>query len=380
MTTAKILLSAVLMGVFFISSCSTDKDDSTDEIDTSSASNTGWLARAEVPNNEFKPTKIEMVVNNLVLELNKHEQNNTMKLSFIPKDLAGYFSTTIEGANDAFSELGVINTVIAPSTGMDEILATQKQMEYIVDHTENGYHGIGLASMAVDLVPAINAAVDAGISFVTFDSDESTSKRHFYVGTINSEAGKTAAHSILNLIEPITGTVIILGTDDEGWTGGYNRTHEARKVLEAAGNSVSVIHTDWLDQNKNEAALLTAMQTASPNAVGCLGVFVNAYLCATAAKKAGIIDAIEIAAFDFDPTTLALMQTGEIQLTHVQRQYYMGYLIPYILYAADTLGIEPTKQLISDVMVDNFRIDTGLDIIPANKLEDYNNFLNSLGL
>lgn len=30
--------------------------------------------------------------------------------------------------------------------------------------------------------------------------------------------------------------------------------------------------------------------------------------------------------FDFEPATLAYMDGGYIQVTHVQRQYYVGYL------------------------------------------------------
>ena len=218
------------------------------------------------------------------------------------------------------------------------------------------------------------------MTVITFDSDEPTSKRQLYVGTINTESGKTAGNSMLGLLSDKTaGTVVILGYDSTDWIDGYDRTHEARKVLENAGFTVVIQHTDWGDQDANEAGILDKLSSASPAAVGCPGVFSNSYLCATAADAGGLTGQIKIAAFDFEPTTLELMAEGKIQVTHVQRQYYMGYIVPYLLYAANVPGLEPTKTLIAPIMLDSSRIDTGLDVVAADGVNAYNQFLDSLG-
>ncbi len=74
------------------------------------------------------------------------------------------------------------------------------------------------------------------------------------------------------------------------------------------------------------------------------------------------------------------MQSGLIQVTHAQRQYYMGYLTPYILYGINALGASEMKKLISSHLVDEHRLDTGLDVVAADKLEDYYSFLDKLGI
>ena len=367
--------------LIFIAACSSDDSKETkNNPDDSDNTETAWLVRENLSDNDFKPADIEAAVNDLVDALNAHDQDSTMKLGVIPKDLTGYFVTAVAGANDAFTELGVIKSVVAPSADMDAEKQRDQQIEYIEGQVDDGFTGIGLASMAVGVVPAIDAAVDAGLTVVTFDSDEPTSKRQLYVGTINAEAGKTAGHTMADLIDAGEGTVVILGNTDPDWKDGYDRTNEAGAVLEAAGYTVVIQHTNWEDQDENEAALQDIMENGDSAVVGCLGVFSNAYLCATAAEKAGIVDDIKVAAFDFEPQTLELMQDGKIDVTHVQRQYYMGYVIPYLLYAVNTLGLEKTKDIISDIMVDDERIDTGLDIIPADGIEDYNAFLEMLGV
>jgi ribose transport system substrate-binding protein len=115
--------------------------------------------------------------------------------------------------------------------------------------------------------------------------------------------------------------------------------------------------------------------------VGMMGVFSNAYRCAVAAEAVGKTgDEIAIAAFDFEPKTVEFMRSGMIKATHAQRQYYMGYLTPYVLYGFKALGKEATKAILRPQMVDDFRFNTGLDFIPAAKLDVYYSYLDQLGI
>jgi ribose transport system substrate-binding protein len=111
-----------------------------------------------------------------------------------------------------------------------------------------------------------------------------------------------------------------------------------------------------------------------------MGVFSTSFLCVEAAMAAGMENDIKMVAFDAEPQTLDYMEQGLIQATHVQRTYYMGYLAPYLLYAVNAIGMEETKALVSDLMVDDERIDTGLDVIPADGIEAYNDFMDALGV
>jgi len=378
-----VLLAGVLWGCSSDGSNDGDSNATGDVNDSDSTGTTTetWLVRKAIPESTFKPPAIEGVVDGIVTELNKLPHDAKMKLSFMPKELTGFWERTIDGATDAFEELKVVSTTVAPEEAdVNGNNAGGAQASYIDERVAQGYNGIGIASHNSDTVPSIDAAVDAGMTVITFDSDEPTSKRQMYLGTINTSAGTTGGETLAELLGTTKGTVIVLGFDDIAWQGGYERTHAAADALTAAGQTVSIYHTDWTDQSLNEAGMIEIMQTADPPVVGCLGVFSNAHLCASAADKAGVTASVTNVAFDFEPETIAFIEAGKIKATHVQRQYYMGYVIPYLLYAAQALGIEQTKTLAADIMIDAQTVDTGLDVVTPDTLDAYYTFLSSLSL
>jgi ribose transport system substrate-binding protein len=220
---------------------------------------------------------------------------------------------------------------------------------------------------------------------VTVDSDLPDSTRHLYGGTINAEAGKTAAATLKAQLGSVTsGTVIVLGHDTgNDWPDGYQRTMGAKTTLEGMGFTVQIRRVDWTDAGEaaDQESMRQTIVDANPPVVGMIGLFSNAFRCAAAAELAGKTSSdIAIVAFDFEPQTLSYMQSGLIRATHVQRQYYMGYLMPYLLYGINALGMEKTKQIMAPHMVDDARINTGLDVVGASQVDAYNAFLDSLGI
>jgi ribose transport system substrate-binding protein len=341
------------------------------------------IHRIPVPESSFKPTALESTIGALVNEINKTESTEA-QLGILLKELVGYWEPVKTGANRAIGELKVPGAVVAPADATpDERAASQKLL--MTEQSGSGYTGFGLAPLKADITETINAAVDAGSPVITIDSDLPASKRQLYVGTINPEAGKTAANTLIHELGTVsTGTVVILGHDNaEDWPDGYQRTMGAKTVLEARGFTVVIRKSTWTDTGDAEdsESMRDTIATADPAVVGMIGLFSNAHRCATAvqlAQKTGTD--IAIVAFDFDPKTLNFMQTGFIRATHVQRQYYMGYLVPYLLYGVNALGMEKTKQIMHPHMVDDTRIDSGLDVVGADKVEEYNAFLDSLGI
>lgn len=341
-----------------------------------------WLERMETTPGAFVPENIEAALDALVDVLNRRtEPQPNIKLAVIPKDLAEYFQIAALGSNRAISELGVIGSVTAPNEqSLDPEVTASAQNAIINPFIDQMYDGLAISPFNSYVAPTINAAVNSGAVVVTFDSDLADTRRQFYVGTDNTEAGKTAGQSLLSLLEGRVGTVVILGNTDSAWVDGYNRTMAARTTLEAAGNTVVICHSDWAEQSNNTVCLTEALQAAAPAPVGMLGVFSNSYLCADAAVAAGAMDSVQIAAFDFEATTLQYMQEGKIQVTHAQRQYYMGYLAPYIMYSARVIGFVNTKKLLEGISVGNGIINTGLDVIAADQITAYNDYLDSLGI
>lgn len=340
------------------------------------------ITREDVEDSPFKPVELENTIEDLVEAINEKDPEE-MQLNVVLKSLSNYWEPVLVGANRALGELNATGGVAAPQeetgqAGIDEQNAMLKEAR------EQGSRGFGIAPFEQGVAQQIDAAADEDIPVVTIDSDLTDSKRDIYIGTLNADAGKTAGKTLLEFLPEGEGTVVLLGHDDAGWVDGYQRTMGAKDVLEAEGYTVVVRRTDWdadVGEQNDLDALAEIFASADPPVVGMMGMFSNAYRCAIAAETAGrSADDIAIAAFDFDPKTVSFMDAGMIKATHAQRQYYMGYLTPYLLYGMNVLGKDKVKDILGSHMVDEHRFNSGLDVVGANQLDDYYSFLDNLGI
>jgi len=339
------------------------------------------IKRDTIAQSEFQPSDLEKTVNTLVKEIGSTAPVD-MQVAVVLKQLNNYYLPIQTGASRAMSELNLAGQVVAPQSSSGEE-AVNEQNDIMNGELKSGYNALAVAPFEIGNQPPIDAAAETDVPVVTIDSDLATSKRDLYIGTMNSEAGKTSGTTLTALIKENSGTVILLGHDDAGWPDGFDRTNGAKDVLEAAGFTVVVRRTDWSETG--EAAdlefLTNAINEADPPVVGMMGMFSDAYRCAMAAEAAGKTgDDIAIAAFDFEPKTVEYMRSGLIKATHAQRQYYMGYMTPYVLYGFKALGKDATKAILKPQMVDGYRFNTGLDVIPADNLDSYYSYLDSLGI
>jgi len=53
--------------------------------------------------------------------------------------------------------------------------------------------------------------------------------------------------------------------------------------------------------------------------------------------------------------------------------------VPYILYGIKTIGLEATQAILAPQLLKGGRFNLGLDVVPGNKVDDYNAFLDSIG-
>lgn len=340
------------------------------------------IERVTVEESPFKPAALEASIDGLIERLDGAEPQ-TFDMAVITKPFGGYWEPVKVGANRAMAELDLPGEVVAPADAANPDVTTERQLELFKDRRKAGYGGLAVAPMRDTLTKEIDAMVDGGMPVVTIDSDLDASSRHLYIGTNNAEAGKTAGQTLSDLLGKKRGTVFILGYDSPDWPDGFARSEAARKVLERAGQTVIVRRVGWTeDETAADFEYLTeAVPNADPPTVGMLGMFSNAYRNAEIAELVGFEPGeVQIVAFDFEPDTLAYMEQGYIQATHVQRQYYMGYLVPYAIYAIRVLGFEQTTRALKGHMIDDSRFDTGVDVIGADQIDAYGEFLDSLGV
>ena len=118
-------------------------------------------------------------------------------IAVIPKINNPIFDEVNQNAKAMGDSLGVIVTWEAPS-GVE----AAEQSEIIDNLIKYKVDAILIScANSAEVTPAINRAVEAGITVATFDSDAPSSKRLFYVGTNNLLAGQMAGLEMKRLFE-----------------------------------------------------------------------------------------------------------------------------------------------------------------------------------
>ncbi|WP_437829121.1 substrate-binding domain-containing protein [Sorangium sp. So ce1153] len=344
------------------------------------AEDVAHITRAQTPASEFVPVELEATVDHLVARINENELQ-PMQMVVLLKNLGAFFTPIATGASRAMGELGVTGNVLGPTEQTDDPLSTQElQNQQMAEAAANGAKGIGVSPFNDVNAAGIDKAAEQGVHVVTFDTDLATSKRSIYVGTLNRSAGATAGETLLKMLPPAPGTVVIHGNVGTDWVDGFERTEGARDVLAKAGYATVVSQVFFFGGgDADDVAWMTSqMQAANPPVVGMLGLFNLSYRCAMAAEAVGKPE-LPVVAFDFDPKTVDYMRQGRIKATHIQRQYYEGYLVPYILYGINSIGLDATKAILAPQMSDEFRFNIGVDMVPWDKVDAYNDFLDSIG-
>ena len=118
-------------------------------------------------------------------------------IAVIPKINNPIFEEVKQNAKAIGDSLGITVTWEAPS-GVE----AAEQSEIIDNLIKYKVDAILIScANSAEVTPAINKAVEAGITVATFDSDAPESKRLFYVGTNNLLAGQMAALEMKRLFE-----------------------------------------------------------------------------------------------------------------------------------------------------------------------------------
>ncbi|WP_437730488.1 substrate-binding domain-containing protein [Sorangium sp. So ce1335] len=337
------------------------------------------IDRPPTPENEFTPVLLETTVDNLIARVNESTVES-MHMVILLKNLGSFFTSIATGASRAMGELDVTGNVLGPTDQViDEVTSQELLNQQIRQAVADGAEGIGISPYGDVNGAAMDEAVDNGAHVVTLDGDVSSSKRSLYVGTLNGSAGAEAAKTLLAMLPPPPGTVLIHGASSADWVDGYNRTEGARNAIEEAGYTPLLSEAFYeLEEAFDVEWIRSRIAAADPPVLGIVGVFDISYRCVMGADAAGRAD-LPIVAFDFDPRTVEYMRQGRIKATAVQRQYYQGYLVPYILYGIKTLGLDATKEILAPLMDGGSTVSTGVDTVPSDKVDDYNAFLDTIG-
>jgi ribose transport system substrate-binding protein len=298
------------------------------------------------------------------------------KFAILTNNLSPFWTAAQQGASRASAELGVPITFQGPTAA--DLLSQQLTM--LETFVNDQYTAITFSAIDREAAgPIVQRAVDEGIAVFCMDSDATNTARAMYIGMSDYDAGVAAAEAALEVI----GEGQIVGL--VGFATAQNAQDRIAGVMDTLeGTGLEMVEVLY-DDVKPEVALSNA-QTAIQKYPDLAG-FITFYsydgpAAGQAVKQAGREGELKIVAFDAEPETQRLMEEGVVQVMIGQRVYHYGYLSGYVMFAASILGVEETLALLEPWRdgENNFRLNTGIDVIRAETFDQYKEYLNSIGI
>lgn len=221
------------------------------------------------------------------------------------------------------------------------------------------------------LKDSIDKAVAAGIPVITMDSDAPASKRLFFIGTNNYQAGFTGGQRLAQELKG-KGNVVVFSMPDQS-----NLQDRLRGYKDALAKTPEIRITRVVDiQGDPRIAFDTTTQI-----VGKERDKVDAFVAleAQSGKEiAGVLNSYHVTgkvvmAMDTDQETLDLIQKGSIAATIAQKPYSMAFVGMQML---DNLYHHKPSSLDKDWAKDSFApipsfVDTGSALIDKSNVDAF---------
>jgi ribose transport system substrate-binding protein len=279
-----------------------------------------------------------------------------------------YWQTAAKGFNQAAALYKVKAKVVGPENYDPQ--AELAELQKAVAAKPAGIL-ISVADVSV-LGPAIDSAVNAGVPVITIDSDAAGSKRLFFIGTNNIEAGRMGGHRV---VEQLGGSGNVVFFTISGQPNTEDRLKGFKDVLESRPN----IHiVDVIDIKNDPRAAFDKTQElmtlAGPKKV-------NAFICLESASGKMVSDAVKrtnasdrmVIAWDVNQDTLDGIKGGTINATVAQKPFSMGYVGLRML---DGIFHNPPQSLAKNYSQDAFSpfpefVDTGTSLVDKRNVDAF---------
>jgi len=278
-----------------------------------------------------------------------------------------YWQTAADGFNRAAAQYQVTAKVEGPDT-------YDAQAELAALHSAIAAKASGILISVADaavLTPEINAAVSAGIPVITIDSDAAASRRLYFIGTNNLEAGRMGGKRIIEKLGG-KGNIVFFKLGDQPNIDerlkGFKEVLATRPDIHISAEvdmkGVATNAFDWTQ----ESMVLTGPKK------------IDAYVSLDSTSGKVVADAVkrggggrEVLAFDVDQETLDGIKAGAIDATIAQKPFTMAY---YGLKMLDEVYHDPPKDLAKDYSADSFApypsfVDTGTSIVDQSNVDLY---------
>jgi ribose transport system substrate-binding protein len=220
------------------------------------------------------------------------------------------------------------------------------------------------------MTPEIDAAIAAGIPVITIDSDAPESKRLYFIGTNNLEAGKLGGR---RMAAQLNGKGNVVFFTNPGQPNLDERLKGYQEIF-AAYPGIKIVEVFDIKADPGTALDQAAVYLARTGPAK-----IDGFICldsrsgsnvAEAFKRRGVTDR-QLIAMDVDTDTLQLVGDGTIDSTISQKPYTMAFLG---LKALDDIHHYPVKPLGGDYGLDPNSpfpafVDTGVALIDKTNLD-----------
>src|SRR5579863_1602192 len=285
-----------------------------------------------------------------------------------------YWKTAGAGFSNAAGQMKVRSDIMGPQT-----FDPKAERDALDQAVQKKATGILLDVTDVALLnDGIAKAVAAGIPVITIDSDAPSSKRLFFIGTNNYQAGFIGGQRLAQELKG-KGNVVVFTMPEQP-----NLQDRLRGYKEALSNAPEIKITRIVDiQGDPRIAFDTTTQI-----VGKERDKVDAFVCLEAQsgkEVAGVLNSYHVTgkvviAMDTDQETLDWIQKGVIAATIGQKPYTMAFVGMQML---DNLYHHKPPSLMADWSKDAFSpipsyVDTGSDLIDKTNVNSFIQAGNSL--
>lgn len=232
--------------------------------------------------------------------------------------------------------------------------------------------GILVSAAGASLLKAdINKAILDGVPVITVDSDSPDSKRLFFVGTNNYEAGHMGGVRLAKLLND-KGNVVVFTMPDQA-----NLADRLKGYKDALADHPAIKMTEMIDIKGDPRVAFDATQEILTKRKDK----VDAFVCLEASAGQEVADVLHranitnkvILAFDTNDETLKWIQQHVIAATIAQKPWSMSYIALQML---DHIHHNPPAALDHNFAADTFStlptfVDTGATLIDFDNVTSF---------
>ncbi len=221
------------------------------------------------------------------------------------------------------------------------------------------------------LQPGIDAAINAGVPVITMDSDAAGSRRLYFIGTNNLEAGRLGGKRVVEKLGG-KGNVVFFTL-----AGQPNTEERLKGFKDVFASHPDIKIADVVDIKGD-------VRTAFDKTVEFMALSgakkIDGFVCLESASGKLVSDAIKrnggdrlLVAWDVSQDTLDGIKAGAIDSTVAQKPFTMGYIG---LKGLDEVFHAPPRQLNKDYASDSFSpypvfVDTGTSVVDKSNVDLY---------